>query len=108
MGYHARFIACGYSQVAGVDFLENYLLVMNEITVWVLLLLMVYFSLSAKVAHVEFVFLYRELEEETYMECPLGMKDIGKDYCIIFQKCICVLVQAARQSNKNANRFWKG
>ena len=44
--------------------------------------------------------IYGELEEKIYMECPSGMKDVSKDDCIVLQKWICGLVQAARQYNK--------
>ena len=52
-------------------------------------------------------FLYGDLEEEIYMECPQGMSDIGKDDCIIFNKCIYGLVQAARQYYKKAVKILK-
>ena len=65
----------------------------------VLLLKMSHVRFAAKVADAETALLYRELEEEIYMEYPPITNDIGKDHCIILGKCIHILVQAARQFN---------
>ena len=52
-------------------------------------------------------FLYGELEEEIYMECPQVMSDIGKDHCIILNKYIYSLVQEVRQYYKKAVKILK-
>ena len=59
-----------------------------------------HFSYLAKIVNVETAFLYGDLEEEIYMECPQGMHNVKKDDCIILNKCIYELVQAARQYDK--------
>ena len=41
------------------------------------------------------------------MECPQGMSRLGKVDCIILNKCICSLVQAARQCYKKAVEILK-
>ena len=46
--------------------------------------------------------LYGDIEEKIYMECPQGMSDVKKDDCIILNKCIYSLVQAAHQYYKKA------
>ena len=63
---------------------------------------MIHFGFLAKVVDVKTVFLYGYLEEEIYIECPPGMRNITKYDCIIFEKSIFSLVQAARQYNKKA------
>jgi Reverse transcriptase (RNA-dependent DNA polymerase) len=35
--YRARLVACGYSQIPGVDFQESFALVINDVTVQILL-----------------------------------------------------------------------
>ena len=52
-------------------------------------------------------FLYVDLEQEIYMQCPKGMPDAGKDNCIIWNKCIYDLVQEARQYYKKAAEILK-
>ena len=43
--------------------------------------IMIHFEHLAKMAIVEMVFLYGEHEVEIYVECPPGMKGIGKYDC---------------------------
>ena len=94
--FRARLVACGYSQISGVDFGEHYSPVVNDVTFRLLLLAMMYFGLTAKVVDVETAFLYGELEEEIFMECPQGMKGVTQDDALSLQACIYGLVQAAR------------
>ena len=76
--------------------MENYLLVTNDIMFTILLLIMIHFEYAAKVVDVNTIFLCGWLGEEICMECHPGIKNISKDDCIIFQRCIC-LIKAARQ-----------
>ena len=77
--YQVHLIACGYSQVPGIDFSENYSLVVNDVTFHVPLLMVQHFGYSAKIVNVETVFLYGDHDEEIYMECPQRMSDFKKD-----------------------------
>ena len=63
--------------------------------------------ISAKIVDIETAFLYGDLEEEIYMECPQGMSEVKKDDCIILNKCIYGLVQAACQYYKKAVEILK-
>ena len=92
--YHAHLVECGYSQVPGIDFLDNYSPVGNDVTFRILLLMVLHFSYLAEIVNIETVCLYSDLEEEIYMECPQGMSSIKKDDCIILNKCIYGLVEA--------------
>ena len=105
--YWAHLVACGYSQVPGIDFSENYSPVVNDITFCILLLMVLPFGYSAKVVDVKTAFLYGDLEEEIFMECPRRMSDVKKDDCIILDKCIYSLVQAACQYYKKAVKILK-
>ena len=98
--FRARLVACGYSQIPGVDFTENYSPVVNDVSFRLLLLAMLMFGLSGKIADVETAFLYGDLEEDIYMECPAGMIGVTKDDVLSLNKCIYGLVQAARQYHK--------
>ena len=46
----------------------------------------IHFGFLAKIVDVETAILYRDLEDEIYMECPQGMSNIGKDDCVISNK----------------------
>ena len=81
--YRLRLVACGYSQVPGIDFSENYSPVVNDVTLHILLLMVLHFRYLSKIVDINTAFLYGDLEEEIYMECPQGMADVKKDDCII-------------------------
>ena len=61
---------------------------------------MIHFVFAAKVIDVKAAFLYRDLDEEIYIEYPSSMKDISKGDCIIFEKFIYDLMKKAREYNK--------
>ena len=63
-------------------------------------------GLSAKIVDVETAFLYGDLEEEIYMECPAGM-DSKEGEVLILDKCIYGLVQSARQYHRKAVKILK-
>ena len=97
--FRARLVTCGYSQIPGVDFSEAYAPVIHDVTWRILLIIYLNRKYEAKIIDIETAFLYGELEEEIYMECPEGLTKMEND-CLILQKTIYGLVQAARQ-------YWK-
>ena len=64
--------------------------------------MVLHFGYSAKIVNIETAFIYGDLKEEFYMVCPKGMSNVKKGDCIIFNKCIYGLVQAAWQYYKKA------
>ena len=105
--YQASLVACGHSQVPCVNIYENYSPVMNNTTFFILLLKVIHFRYSSKIVNIETAFLYTELEGELYMECPLGISEVGKDDCIILNNCIYGRVYMARQYHKKAHKIQK-
>ena len=105
--YPACLVACGYSQVTGINFSKNYSPVANDITFHILLLMFLHFWYAAKIVDIDMAFLYEDLEEEIYMECPQGMANVKKDDCIILKKCIYGFIQAAWQYYKKAMEILK-
>ena len=71
--FRARLVACGYSQIAGVDFLENYAPVMHDVTFWIILVLLILQQLKGKIIDVETAFLHGELNEMIFMDIPDGL-----------------------------------
>ena len=55
------------------------------------------FGFLAKIVDVKTAFLYGDLEEEIYMECPQGTLNVANNDCIILNKCIYGLIQGAQQ-----------
>ena len=95
----SRLVACGYSQVPGVDFSEIFSPVCNDVTFRIILIIMIVWGLESLIFDVITAFLTGELEEEIYTECPEGMEYRG-DEVLLLQKTIYGLVQASRQYNK--------
>ena len=95
--FRARLVACGYSQVPGVDFTETHAPVVNDITVRVLLIAWMIWKFYAMIGDVETAFLHGILKrgEELYMDCPEGMES-EDDECLMLMRTIYGLVQSAR------------
>ncbi len=90
--YCARLVACGYSQVPGVDFQP----VVNDVTFRILQVMLLIWNLKAKVINIKTAVLHGDLKETIYMEIPNGM-EANIDECIILNKAINSLVQSARE-----------
>ena len=105
--FRARLCACGYSQIPGVDFTQNFSPVVNDMTFRMLITVMIYFGLAAKIVDVETAFLYGRLDEEIYMECPPGLSGVSKANVLSLGRCIYGLVQASRQYHKEIVRILK-
>jgi hypothetical protein len=91
-------VACGYSQIPGVDFTEVYSPVVNDITFRITMIMMLLMGLDAVIFDVETAFLHGELNEKIYMDCPHGMENDGEE-CLLLLKTIYGLVQAAARYN---------
>ena len=103
--YHAKLVAKGFSKIPGVDFTDNYSPVVNDVTFRAVVARMIIENMKGKVVDIENAFLNGDLEHEIYMKIPEGYDEVinpgvDKEYCLILQKAIYGLVQAARQ-------FWK-
>ena len=103
--YHARLVAKGFSQIPGVDFTDNYSPVVNDVTFRTVVARMIIENMKGKVVDIDNAFLNGDLEHEIYMKIPEGYDEVinpgvDKEDCLILQKAIYGLVQAARQ-------FWK-
>ena len=99
--YHGRLVAKGFSQIPGVDFSDNYSPVVNDVTFRVVVARMIIENLKGKVVDIDNAFLNGDLEHEIYMKIPEGYDEVinprvDKEDCIILQKAIYGLVQAAR------------
>jgi hypothetical protein len=105
--FHARLVACGYSQVPGVDFQESFAPVINDVTFRILLIMMLTWNLKGKIVDIKTAFLHGKLKETIYMEIPKGM-EANENECLILKKTICGLVQSAREFYKKLVLALKG
>ena len=92
--FKTRLVACGYSQVPGVDFTESYAPVINDVCWRILIVIMMVMKLESSIIDVETAFLFGDLEEEVYMTC----KEVHEeDEVLLLLHAIYGLVQASRQ-----------
>ena len=70
--YKARLVAKGYTQTYGIDYIETFALAVKMNTVRILLSLAANYDWELQQLDVKNECLYGELEEEIYMEVPLG------------------------------------
>ena len=94
--FRARLVACGYSQVPGIDFSDFYAPVVNDSVFRIILILQIVFQLSSAIMDVETAFLNGGLKEKIYMLPPKGSNIPSWLLCEL-DKALYGLVQAARQ-----------
>ena len=99
--YRARLVGLGYSQIPGVDHKDNFSPVVTDTTFRCVLVIALLNEWNMEVVDIETAFLYGVLDEEIYMKIPEGLEDymdtsFGGDECLILDKAIYGLVQAAR------------
>ena len=92
--FKVRLVACGYSQIPGVDFTELFAPVINDVSWRILLIIKMLMKYEAKIVDVETAFLFGDLEEEVYMTCKEVHDD---DEVLLLIHSIYGLVQSARQ-----------
>ena len=66
----------GYSQVPGIDFTKTFAPLVNDVTFRIALTRMMVENLDSMLMDVETSFLYGELDEEIYMEIPVGLNEV--------------------------------
>ena len=95
--FRARLVACGYSQIPGIDFEESFSPVANDVTTRILIIAEMMYKLKSKLVDVETAFLHGKIGEgeEIYMNVPEGVEH-EDDECLKLNKTIYGLVQAAR------------
>ena len=94
--FRARLVACGYSQIPGIDFQNSFSPTINDVSWRILLMTMILQKYQAVIVDVETAFLYGELDEDIYMNAPEGF-GFGPEDCVKLEKSCYGLVQAARQ-----------
>lgn len=104
--YKARLVACGYSQVEGVDFKETFSPVVKLKSIRTLLAVAV--ERDWKIHHVDITAAYLNgtLKETVYMEQPAKYEHCKDDVCLL-KKSLYGLRQSGREWNLELDKFLK-
>jgi hypothetical protein len=89
-------VACGYSQVPGIDFSESFAPVLNDVSFRIMLIAKLVWDMTSTVVDIETAFLHGDLDEKIYMEVPKGL-EIEHNKKLMLKKTIYGLVQSARK-----------
>jgi hypothetical protein len=98
--FRASLVACGYSQIPGIDFNKSFAPVINNVSFRIMLIARLIWNLEASIVDVETTILHGELQEEIYMNISEGMSYDSK-HCLLSTKTIYGLVIAQESSIKN-------
>ena len=97
--YQSCLVAKGYTQVPGIDFHENFVPVIGDVTLRTVIVIKLHRDFFTKYLDIETAFLHGDLDEEIYMSTPEGLdvfleEDLS-DECVMLIKSIYGLVQSA-------------
>jgi hypothetical protein len=98
--FRARLVACEYSQVPGIDFLDYYGPVVNDTVSRIVIIIQLMWKLGSMIMDVETAFFHGDLKETIYMHTPKGV-ELPKNQCVVLNKALYGLVQAAQQFHLN-------
>lgn len=101
--YKARYVAKGYSQVAGIDYKETFSPTANMTSVRCLMQLAAQYDLELHQMDVKTAYLHAPIDCEVYMEQPEGFEvrsDTGEQLVCKLNKSLYGLKQSGRNWNK--------
>jgi hypothetical protein len=104
--YKARWVAKGYSQIAGVDYNELYTGVAHKDSVWVFLSLLNHYDLECDQVDIQAAFLNGVLKETIHLKSPKG-SNIPPHTVLRLRKTLYGLKQAPHDFNREINLWFK-
>lgn len=106
--YKARYVAKGFNQIPGLDFTETYAPTARPETIRLIFALSAQYDCLLHQLDVKSAYLHSEIDEEVYIEQPIGYEQKASDgsklVCKLL-KSIYGLKQAAFNWNRNLSKF---
>jgi hypothetical protein len=105
----ARLVACGYSQVPGIDFTESFAPVLNDVSSRTMLISKIAWDTTSTIVDIETTFLHGNLHEEIYMDVPMGLStrtSLVKSTRKFYEKLIDVLKVIGFEGSKSSPCLW--
>ena len=98
--HSAPLCAIGYTQVAGLDFQDNFAPVVNDVAFWITILLMMVYGWNTDIVDIKIAFLYGVLDKEILIKVPEGMAEhlgivFDDNICLVLVQLMYGLIQAA-------------
>ena len=103
--YKVRLVACGYSQVFGIDFDETYSPVIRLTSMRLLFSISAQLGLKIHQMDVNTAFLHADIQEDIYITPPDGFPLPKGMNCFRLKKALYGLKQAPREWYNNMNAF---
>ena len=79
--HRSRLVCLGYTQIPGIDFIDNFSTVVHNIILRIVLTLWIIYGLDIDQINIETVFLEKNLSnnEYIYLKCPEGIELAGDE-----------------------------
>jgi hypothetical protein len=104
--HKARFVAQGYMQIEGIDYMETFAAVAKYDMVHILLTLTAKFDLKLDQMDIRTAFLNAELKEDIYLRQPAGFEDSDHlDWVWKLEKALYGLKQASYKWNQTLDEY---
>jgi len=103
--YKVRLVACGYSQIFGVDYDETYSPVIRLTSLRLLFAISAQLGLRIHQMDVNTAFLHADIQEEIYIAPPEGFPISKGMNCFRLKKALYGLKQSPREWYNNMNAF---
>ena len=102
--YKARLVAKGFTQKDGIDYKETFSPVSKKDSFRIIMALVAHYDLELHQMDVKNAFLNGDLEEDVYMDQPVGFAEEGKEHMVCkLKRSIYGLKQASRQRYLKSN-----
>ena len=86
--YKAGWVACGFTQVEGVDYNNTYVSVAKPVSVWTMMTMVAQYDLECKQLEIVTAFLHSMIKDQKiYVKQPHGFNNNTTEVCLLKRPC---------------------